>query len=407
ASARAEATVAAVALSNAPPVPGVPVGAEDRLKQVTLEQVSARRTLEDLEKQKRDISLRKTQQEQNTRHRQMQVAQTPMAASSSRSAATLIISVMLALVLATLLTFAQEVLDDRINKPDDLERITQLPALAHVPTIPQDQPRLLNALAPNSHVAEAYRGLRSSIYFAAIDSPVRRIMVTSASKGEGKSITSVNLATVMAMEGKRVILVDADLRKPSIHRLLEVPNDHGLSEVLAGLVDIKDVIQETGIVNLRTVCAGPIPPNPAEALSSSAFDRVVDYLEEIADVVIYDTTPCTPVTDPLVIARQMDGVILVVYMGQTRKGSVKQALELLGRSRARLLGLVYNRARHPGNGYYGYGYYGYYGYGTYGNEDRPRNSRNASVAAGSRDRKALGSEGPRGSAAAPRRRVDS
>jgi capsular exopolysaccharide synthesis family protein len=198
--------------------------------------------------------------------------------------------------------------------------------------------------------------------------------VTSASKGEGKSTTSVNLATAMAMDGKKVILVDADMRRPSVHRLLNVPSAPGLSEVLAGMKSIDEVIQDTEVENLRVVTAGPVPPNPAELLGSRAFDSVIEQLEERADLVIFDTPPCMPVTDPVIVAARMDGVVLVLFAGQTRKAAIKYAVEMLGRARARILGCVFNRVQTSKSGYY-YHYYYYYGDGYYSDTNDRGGSR--------------------------------
>ena len=296
-------------------------------------------------------------------------------------------SVILAICLGIGMAFLQEYLDDRVNSPDDIERISALPTLGHVPLMLGDQPRLVNALAANSHIAESYRGLRSSIGFAGIDHPIRRLQVTSAGKGEGKSTTSVNLATAMAMDGKRVILVDADMRRPSIHRTLTLPNSPGLSEVLAGMKSMDEALQETDVDGLRVLCAGPIPPNPAELLGSRAFDHLIEQLEERADIVIYDTPPCMPVTDPLIVASRMDGVILVLHVGQTRKGAIKHAVEQLGRARARIVGVVFNRVeQNKGGSYYHHYYYysgdGYYADAAKNGERQRRSARKQELAAG-------------------------
>jgi len=296
--------------------------------------------------------------------RLLQKAGVPGAPVRPRKSTNLLLSFVLAIVLAGGAALLQEYLDDRVNSPDDVERMTSLPALGHVPLIGPDSPRMVSALPTNSHVAEAYRALRSSVGFAGIDAPLRRLQVTSASKGEGKTVTSVNLAAAMAMDGKRVILVDADLRRPSLHRVLQVPNACGLSEVLAGMKSLDEAIQDTENENLKVICAGPIPPNPAELLGSRTFDQVIEQLEERCDILIFDTPPCIPVTDPVIVAARMDGVILVLHVGQTRKAMVRHAIELLGRARARVLGIVFNRVQSTKSGYYYYNYY-YYGDGYY------------------------------------------
>lgn len=296
----------------------------------------------------------------------IQAATEPTAPFAPDKKKLILVALSVAVLLAIALTLFAEFIDDRIHSPADVERNTTLPTLAHIPLLNRDQPRLVSSLPANSQVSEAYRALRSSVGFAAIDAPIRRILVTSPSKGEGKSVTSANLATSMALDGRRVILVDADLRKPNVHHLFGLSVSPGLSEVLAGLADIQDVLHETGVENLRAITAGAIPPNPAELLGSRSFEQIIEQLEGMADVVIFDSPPCVPVTDPLILASRMDGVILVTHIGQTHKKAVRQAEHLLARARARVLGIVFNRVPvRKGQYYYYYGYgYGYGGYGA-------------------------------------------
>jgi capsular exopolysaccharide synthesis family protein len=276
----------------------------------------------------------------------------------------------LALCLAAGIVFLQETLDDRVNTPDDVERCANVPLLGHVPLMGAEEPRLVAAMPARSHIAEAYRAVRSGIGFAGIDAPLRRLLVTSSSKGEGKSVTSLNLAAAMAVDGKSVLLVDADLRRPSVHRMLNLAGAPGLSDVLAGTQPLDAVIHQTEVPNLRVICAGTIPPNPAELLGVRAFDELLDQLQERADVVIFDSPPCMPVTDPLILAARMDGVVLVVHAGVTRKGAVSKAAEMLGRARARVVGVVLNQVQARSGGYY---YYDYYHYG--GDHESPPTRR--------------------------------
>lgn len=291
----------------------------------------------------------------------IQPAQAPGGPIQPRKTTNLLMALALALVGAAMLTIAWELLDDRVHTPADIPRITALPCLSAIPLIDNRAPRLVTSATGNSHLVEAFRRLRSSIGFAAIDAPIRRILVTSAAKGEGKSVISVNLASVMAMDGKRVILVDADLRRPKVHDVLDLPNNRGLSQVLVGHLSLQEALQETDLENLHVITAGPIPPNPPELLGSRAFEEVMDRLEQLADVVIFDSPPCIPVTDPLLIASRVDGVLLVMHVGQSRKGAVRQAEEMILRARGRILGVVLNRLRSKGGGYYyDYGYYASY-----------------------------------------------
>jgi capsular exopolysaccharide synthesis family protein len=249
-----------------------------------------------------------------------------------------------------------EYLDDRLNSPEELRAITRLRVLAKVPLMAADQPRLMAALPSNSVAAESYRALRAGVGFASVDHPIRRLQITSPSPGEGKSTTAVNLATAMARNGKTVILVDADLRSPRLHELLDVDHSPGLSEVLAGMESLEDALRATPIENLTVVPAGYLPPEPAELLGSPVFDQVLDQLAARADVLIVDTPPCVPLTDPLLVAPRMDGVVLVIHAGHTSKAAVRQALDLLEHARAHVIGAVFNRVQPHGSAYPSYGY---------------------------------------------------
>lgn len=329
--------------------------------------------------------------------RQIERAAVPVSPIRPKRSTDLALAAVLGLILGAAMAFLQEYLDDRVNSPDDVERFSLMPALGHVPLIASDDPHLLPALPAHSPVGEAYRAVRSSISFAGVDTPLRSLLITSASKGEGKTQTSVNIASAMAMDGKRVILVDADLRRPSVHRVLNMPNESGTSEVLAGLKTVDEAIQDTAIQNLRLIPAGPVPPNPAELLGSTAFDRLMADLDERADVVIFDSPPCMPVTDPLIMAGRMDGVILVVYVGQTKKGAIKHVEGLLRRAHARILGIVYNRAQASKSGYYYYHYSYYYGSGYYAENSsgRQKNKKTRDAVDCNRDTQYLNAPQPK------------
>jgi polysaccharide biosynthesis transport protein len=312
--------------------------------------------------------------------RVVEFAAVPTTPIRPRKAINVGLSAILALLLAAGTALLQEYLDDRVNAPEEVERLVGLPTLAHVPLMPQEQPRVVTSLSARSPVVEAYRALRSSIGFAGIDAPVRRLQVTSASKGDGKSTTSTNLAVAMARDGKRVILIDADLRSPTVHHLLGVAASPGLSDLLAGMSTVEEAVQTTEVDGLRVISAGVIPPNPAELLGSVAFERLLERLDLEADVMVLDSPPCVPVTDPLIVAARMDAVVVVLKMGQTRKGAIKQAVELLGRARARIIGTVFNQVEPHRRGYYYYRQYNQYGQGYYGDtepsgEPRGRNGK--------------------------------
>ena len=223
--------------------------------------------------------------------RALERASVPGSPLPSSKTKNMVMAALLALLLATSTVFLQEFLDDRVNAPEELERVTPLRTLARVPLMPPDQPRLMAALPTNSVTAESYRVLRASVGFAALDAPIRRLQITSASPGEGKSTTAVNLATALARDGKRVILLDADLRSPSLHRMLPVERSPGLAEVLVGMKSVEEALRPTEIGEPVAHALGGDPPNPAELLGSPRFTQILEQLDTQADILIIDTPP--------------------------------------------------------------------------------------------------------------------
>ncbi len=350
---------------------------ESQLSRLMMERDTALDNFRQLRKHFRDLQIRAQIPPMMTQV--LERATVPTGALNRGQVQSIFMFAVLAVLFGCGLVLLQEHMDDRVNSPDDVERIARLPSLGHVPLLDPGASPLFVDFPANSPVAESYRVLRASIDFAGVDGPLRRLLVTSATKGEGKSVTSVNLALAMAMNGRRVVLIDADLRRPSIHRILQLSQEHGLSQVLTGQLSLGDVLQPTGTENLQVICSGPIPHNPAELLGSNRFDHVLMQLEEIADIVILDSPPCLPVTDPLLIASRADGVVLVLHAGQTRRSAVRQVHLLLQRARARVLGVILNRVERSQSGdyYYSRSYYGYgYGYAELGpGSQRPRGRR--------------------------------
>lgn len=322
---------------------------------------------------KRDLEIR--DKALPARVREIELAGVPPVPVRPKKATNIILSVALALCLGLAMAFLHEYMDDRINSPEDADRAAHLPLLGHVPMIPDREPTVVTNLPARSHVAEAYRTLRSSIGFAAVDGALETLMVTSPSKGEGKTVTSLNLAIAMALDGKSVILVDADLRRPNIHKQLRIPQGPGLTDVLVGQKEPDQVLTETEVPGLRVMTSGPIPPNPAELLNSQPMDRIIESLREIADIVIFDSAPCIPVSDSIVLSSKVDGVVLVVHAGETKKAAVKHTREMLDRARARTIGLVFNKVPQRSGGYYHYYYYYYGGYHDEGPSENGRGRR--------------------------------
>lgn len=209
---------------------------------------------------------------------------------------------------------------------------------------------------PRSPGAEAFRTLRTSLHYTADRESCRVMLVTSVGPGEGKTVTSCNLAVSMAQAGDRVLLIDADLRKPRVHRMFGVSNRQGLTNCLVDSVPVDEATRESEVPGLFLLTSGPIPPNPAELLDSKRMDAVLLSARDSYDRVIVDTVPAGPVADATILASKSDGVILVVVSGQTRIDQALEIKETLTRARGRILGVVINKVRFSHSDYQ-YRYY--------------------------------------------------
>jgi succinoglycan biosynthesis transport protein ExoP len=261
------------------------------------------------------------------------------------------------------LAFLLEYLDDTVKSPDDLQ-IAGLTVVGVVQRVnPQGKngaPHVFAMSQSRSLAVEAYRTLRTNLQFSSLDRPLRSLVVTSAVATEGKTTTASNLAVVMAQAGKRVVLVDADLRRPSAHKLFGLPNGTGLTIALVEDPSaLNGILQGTDVENLRVLSAGPVPPNPQELLGSQRMEELLHKLEEVADIVILDTPPTLVVADANVLAARADGVLLVVNTGHTRRAAVQRAAEGLRQVGANLLGGVLNMVD-TGAGRSSYYYDSYY-----------------------------------------------
>jgi capsular exopolysaccharide synthesis family protein len=207
-----------------------------------------------------------------------------------------------------------------------------------------------------SPISEQYRTFRTNIQFSSIDEELRTIMVTSSGPGEGKSTTIANLAVVMAQQGKKVLLVDADMRKPTVHYTFRVTNTRGLTNVLTRQSELSEVTSKTEVKNLDVLPSGPVPPNPSELLGSKAMDVFVEKALEEYDLVLFDTPPVLAVTDAQILSNRCDGVFLVTSSGKTENEMALKSKELLEAAKAKLLGVVLNRKKmKEGQYYYYYG----------------------------------------------------
>lgn len=207
---------------------------------------------------------------------------------------------------------------------------------------------------PKSPISEQYRTIRTNIQFSTVDNEIRSLMVTSSGPGEGKSTTSANLATVFAQQGNRVLFVDADMRKPTVHYTFSLPNNYGLTTVLTKQSDLIDTAIQIDTSNLYVLPCGPIPPNPAELLSSRSMDEFIEMALNEYDLVIFDSPPVLVVTDAQLLANKCDGTVLVVSSGFTEKENAIKAKDLLGASKAKLLGVILNNKKQEQSQYYYY-----------------------------------------------------
>lgn len=273
--------------------------------------------------------------------------------------------------------FLLEYLDDTVKSSEDVDRIVGLATLAQVHRFHRSrhdelQAGLIAKWNPKSPLVESYRVLRTNLQYSKADSPLRTILVTSPVMSEGKTTTAGNLAAILAQSGKRVIIVDADLRRPALHRLLGLENSAGLTNTLVKeALDVSAVVQPTPVEGVGAVTSGPRPPYPAELLGSASMGRVLEALTQMADVVIIDTAPVLLATDAAALAAQVDGVVIVVEAGKTRADALGRAVESLMTVKQNVLGVVINKVSHSANGYYPGYYRGYYK-GYYGEEKRSR-----------------------------------
>ena len=293
--------------------------------------------------------------------RVMDYAEVPMRPVRPKKRQNLLLALIVGLMGGAGLAFFFEYLDDSIKSPEDVERLVDLPFLGLVPAVADKESKdlyLVTRDIPKSPVSEAFRGLRTAVLFSASsDRELKTIMVTSSGPSEGKTTTAVNLAVTMAQGGKRVLLVDSDLRKPSLHKIFGISEMVGASNLLVDQsMDVREAIHETGIENLDVITCGPIPPNPSELLGSRRMKEIIERLHTDYDRVIFDTPPVMSVTDANVLGRMVEGVVLVVNSKISARKAVLGSKRALMEVGANVIGIALNQVDMRDRGYYSYSY---------------------------------------------------
>jgi succinoglycan biosynthesis transport protein ExoP len=257
------------------------------------------------------------------------------------------------IVLAIGAAYLLEFLDNTLKTSDDITRLISFPLIGHIAQMGRAQGGgVYVAKHPRSAIAEGFRSLRTNIEFASTERPIKTLIVTSATPGDGKTMVASNLAVTMAQGGKKVILLDADLRKPGAHQVFKLSNAKGLSDIFSGSISLLNAINPwQAEANLGVITAGPSLPNPTELINSKKMDDVLARLREAADIVIIDAPPFL-VADAWILAAKVDAVLLVVRPGHTRKDAARAMLEQVKRVGARVIGVALNRIPRQPLGYY-------------------------------------------------------
>jgi polysaccharide biosynthesis transport protein len=277
------------------------------------------------------------------------------------------LAVVVGLFLGIGLAFFMEYIDNTVKTPDDLKRYFNLPYLGPIPHFKIENPELplsdvivLND--PKSSASESYRGIRTGILFSTSSGSPRSLLITSADTKEGKTITCLNLAVTMAQAGKKILILDCDMYRPRFHKVFNLGNDRGLSNILIGEKDWREVKIPTPIPNLEVITSGPIPPNPADLVGSDRMRGLIKEVTQEYDCILFDSAPIGAVTDPVILSRLVEGVVLVVKVGQTVREHISNALRVLKDIQAHVLGAVLNDINIGKDGYYYYYYHYYYYY---------------------------------------------
>jgi non-specific protein-tyrosine kinase len=257
--------------------------------------------------------------------------------------------------LAVAAAFVLEFIDDTLKTGEDWGRLAGVTLLGSINRLTgKDYPeKLVTKLNPFAPASETYRLLRSNLQFMNIDKPAKTILITSSNPGEGKSTTAANLGVVMAQADLKTVIVDADLRRPTMHKIFDLPNLGGLTDLLVtSEPEVENYWKKSGINNLSVITSGPLPPNPSEMLSSQRMAHLLNRLENVADVIIIDSPPVLAVSDAVALANRVDGTILVTMAGRTRVAAIRHSISTLQQVGANMLGAILNGVTTRQAGYY-------------------------------------------------------
>jgi non-specific protein-tyrosine kinase len=275
------------------------------------------------------------------------------------------LAAMVGFMLAVGVIFVIEAIDDTLKTPEEVKKALGLPVLGVITKHVAEDGKPICSISPRSPVSEAFRSLRTNVQYTAVDEPIHKLLITSTDPREGKTTIVTNLGVVFAQNGNNVTLIDADLRKPTLHRKIGVPNRSGLTSLfLRGQENLETVIQKTSVPNLSVITSGELPPNPSELLGSKKMEAILAQIRQSADMIILDTPPALAVTDAMVLVPYVDGVLLVVKPGFTKTSGARQVVEQFRRSNSKLIGVVLNELD-LGKSRYSYKYYNYKGYKNY------------------------------------------
>ena len=300
---------------------------------------------------------------------QLETARVPTAPVRPQPLTDTLMAGLIGFMLAVGYAFAVEYLDDTIKTPEDVERELGLHVIAYIAEMQGAEASdefLYVARQPRSPVSEAFRSLRANLEFASVDKPLHTILVTSPGPGEGKTTIAANLAAIIAQAGRSALLMDADMRRPRVHRVLGIPNRIGLSDLFRERVPLRSVYSDwKESAELSVITSGSLPPNPAELLGSERMSDILDEATKSVNTVVIDSPP-TLVADAQVLAARVDGIVFVIRPGVTRRDAARAAYEQFQRAGGRVLGCVFNRIPRDREHYYsGYRYYSSYYSGSY------------------------------------------